>query len=99
MSSTIPPGEAGDLAAQILGEYGFTAEDILQGVAEGGSISVGYVTRQPHPNDAISTWETACRCGMRACRRGWPADAPLPADLHDPLPYLDEQHREARRSR
>ena len=52
--------------------------------------------RQPHPNDAISTWETACRCGDQYCRSGWPAGAPLPAGRPDPLPDLREQYRKAR---
>ena len=94
--STIPPDEASDLAAQILGEYGFTADDIRQGIAEGGSISVTYVA---HPDEPICTWETACRCGDRYCRSGWPAGAPLPADLPDPLPFLREQLRKQRRPR
>jgi hypothetical protein len=41
--------------------------------------------------DTGSTWETACRCGLRYCRSGWPADAPPPSELPDPLRYLDEQ--------
>ena len=38
-----------------------------------------------------STWETACRCGLRYCRSGWPANAPPPSQLPDPLRYLDQQ--------
>lgn len=41
--------------------------------------------------DTRSTWETACRCGRRYCRSGWPADAPPPSQLPDPLRYLDQQ--------
>ena len=38
-----------------------------------------------------STWETACRCGLRNCGSGWPTDAPPPSQQPDPLRYLDEQ--------
>jgi len=35
-----PEPTAAELAAEVLGRYGFTAEDIEQGIAEGGSVSV-----------------------------------------------------------
>lgn len=41
--------------------------------------------------DPAATWETACQCGTRYCRSGWPAEAPLPAELPDPLRYLNQQ--------
>lgn len=37
------------------------------------------------------TWETACRCGLSNGRSDWPANAPPPGQLPDPLRYLDEQ--------
>jgi hypothetical protein len=49
-----------------------------------------------HPNQARTTWETACRCGMRYCRSGWPEDAPLPRDLDNPRAYLAERLAEER---
>lgn len=42
-------------------------------------------------NETGSTWGTACRCGLRYCRSGWPVDAPPPSQLPDPLQYLAEQ--------
>lgn len=51
----------------------------------------------PHPDLAVSTWDTACRCGLRCCRSGWPAGAPLPAGLPDPVRFLDEQRRASAR--
>ena len=55
-------------------------------------------TRHTSPSRG-GTWETACRCGTRYCRSGWPEDAPLPADLPDPLPYLLAQLAAARGGR
>jgi hypothetical protein len=31
-----------------------------------------------------------CWCGTQECRSGWPADAPPPAELPNPLRWLDE---------
>jgi hypothetical protein len=57
-------------------------------------------TDRPTSTDRpIFTWETACPCGLPACRSGWPADAPLPADLPDPLRFLDEQRAAGRGAR
>ena len=33
-------GEAAELAAEMLGRYGITADDIREGIAEGGSIGI-----------------------------------------------------------
>jgi hypothetical protein len=56
---------AAEIAAQILSEYGFTAEDVREGIAEGGSISVTYVTAEP-------VLSKACELGLadfcRLCR-------------------------------
>ena len=39
---TVCDPAAAVLAAEVLGQYGFTAEDIRKGIAEGGSISVAF---------------------------------------------------------
>jgi hypothetical protein len=49
------------------------------------------MTDQGEPGRDAWTWATACDCGTRYCRSGWPENAPLPAELPNPRQYLSER--------